>query len=48
MNKKRIANMATNAAAMQKKTVLKWKPDADKPSQSVFIGLVGIDELASK
>ena len=47
-NKKHISNMAANAATMQKKTVQTWKPNADKPSESVFIGLAGIDESAGK
>ena len=40
--------MAANAATMQEKTAKKWKPNVDKPSESVFIGLVGIDELAGR
>jgi len=48
MNKKHVSNMAANAAAMQEKTVKTWKPNADKPTESVFIGLVGIDESAGK
>jgi hypothetical protein len=48
MNKKHVSNMAANAAAMQEKIVKTWRPNADKPTESVFIGLVGIDESAGK
>ena len=44
--KKHISNMAANAATMQKKTVKTWKLNVNKPSESVFIGLVRINESA--
>ena len=34
--------------SFQRDTVLRWNPNVDKPSLSIFLGLVGIDESASK
>ena len=48
MNKEHISNMADNAATMQENTMKRRKPNTEKPSESVFIGLVGIDESAGK
>ena len=40
--------MAANATTMQEKTIKTWKPNTDKPSESVSVGLVGMYESSGK
>ena len=40
--------MVANATTIQEKTAKMCKPNAEKPSESVFIGLVRTDDSAGK
>ena len=40
--------MFDKAMSFQKQVVLKWNPTADDPTLSAYLGLLGIDEAASK
>ena len=40
--------MFAKAKEFQKQVVLKWNPTADEPTISVYLGLLGINEAASK
>jgi hypothetical protein len=48
MDTKLAGNLCRATESFQTNTVCKWKTNADEPTKSVFIGLVGINESASK
>ena len=48
LNSSKVAKLLKEAKAFQHNTVLRWNEQADEATMSVYLGLLGIDEAASK
>ena len=47
-NNREAQHLVTKAKEFQRNTVRRWNPHADECSLSIYLGLIGIDESASK